>query len=66
MKERHRYLRRVGTARRGKRIGKLLHVPSGHGSGKWQSFRGLIRFKLARRKRNLIARASRRRNRLAA
>lgn len=56
MKERHRYLRRKGKTVRAARIGKLLHVPSGHGSGKWETFRGLVRYKLARRKRNLVAR----------
>lgn len=65
MKERHRYLRKKTDSVRGQRIGKLLHQPSGHGSGKWQSLRGLIRDKLARRKRNLVASASRRRNRMA-
>jgi hypothetical protein len=64
LKERHRYLRPKGASRRGQRIGLLLHVPSGFGKGKWQSLRGLIRYKLARRKRNLIAKASRRLNRL--
>lgn len=64
MKQRHRYLRRkTDNTRSSQRIGKLLHVPSGRGKGKWQTLRGLIRYKLARRKRNLVARASRRRNR---
>lgn len=66
MKERHRFLRRkTDTTRSSQRIGKLLHVPSGHGKGKWQTLKGLIRYKLARRKQRLVAKASRRFNRLA-
>lgn len=45
-----------------KKLIKLQHVPSGHGKGKWQSKRGLIRYKLDRHKKNKIARASRKRN----
>lgn len=45
-----------------RKIVKLLHNPSGHGKGKWHSKRGLIRYKLRRRKLNNIKEESRKRN----
>lgn len=42
---------------------KLLHVPSGFGKGKWENEETLWRYKLARRKANKVASASRARNR---
>lgn len=42
---------------------ELDHKPSGHGHGKWQNTATLWRYKLARRKANKVAAASRRRNR---
>lgn len=44
-------------------IKNLKHTPSGRGTGKWQTKRGLRRYKLYRRRRNLAAGESRRRNR---
>ncbi len=41
----------------------MPHVPSGVGKGKWGNRDSLWKYKMARRKANKVARASRRRNR---
>lgn len=43
-------------------IRNLVHNPSGHGKGKWQTRRGIKRYKMQRRKLNNIAENSRRNN----
>lgn len=42
---------------------EMPHKPSGYGQGKWETRESLWRYKLARRKANKVAAASRRRNR---
>lgn len=42
----------------------MPHVPTGNGQGKWEDKASLWKYKLARRKANKRAAASRRRNRL--
>lgn len=41
----------------------MRHKPSGHGHGKWQTVRSLIKYILKRRERNRVAAASRAQNR---
>lgn len=43
---------------------QLKHMPSGHGDGKWESRASLWKYKQLTRRRRLIAKASRRHNRL--
>lgn len=45
-----------------RKIIKLLHTPTLKGKGKWQTKRGLIRYKLQRRRLNNIAEESRKVN----